>query len=127
MSRCSHRGQQAFDLVETLEFAAIHPMAVKLNKQAGKVVIKVTHKSRTSFKTLDIIFKLPSRALNSTSWDGDTAPHALMFCTASTVSEKNASARSHREGQSHVQAVFSGTRTCEYHTSISSPRSGAGE
>src|SRR5882762_10493954 len=33
------------------------------------------------------MFKLPSRALNSTSWDGETAPHALIFWTASTANE----------------------------------------
>ena len=34
---------------------------------------------------MDIIFRLPSRALNSTSWEGETAPQALMFWTASTA------------------------------------------
>ena len=95
MSKYNHRGRHRYDLVEAFEFAAIHAMTTKLDKRAGKVAIKSTHKSSTSFKTLDIIFKLPSRALNSTSWDGDTAPHALIFCTASTAKE-NVSARSPR-------------------------------
>lgn len=47
--------------------------------------MELTHKSKTSFKTLDIMFKLPSRALNSTSWEEETAPHALIFWTASTT------------------------------------------
>jgi hypothetical protein len=58
-------------LVETLKFCR-YPCdgcKVLISKQERKTLVAVTHKSKTSFKTLDIMFKLPSRALNSTSWD----------------------------------------------------------
>ena len=62
--------EHASHLVETLKLPAIHAMAVRSDQQAvKKCVLLQTHKSKTSFKTLDIMFRLPSRALNSTSWD----------------------------------------------------------
>jgi len=78
-------GGWVLNLVETLKFPAIHAMAASPDQQTSKPLVAVTHKSKTSFKTLDIMFKLPSRALNSTSWDWETAPHAPMFWTASTT------------------------------------------
>lgn len=37
------------------------------------------------YSPLDIMLKLPSRALNSMSWARGTIPEASMFCTASTA------------------------------------------
>lgn len=79
-----------------LKLSAVHPVAaygnpsditsLRLGEKKG------THKSSTSFKTFDIMLKLPSSALNSISCDLANTPTAAMFCTASS-------------------AVFSGTRT----------------
>lgn len=60
-------------------------------------------------RPLDIILRLPSRAVNSISCPLSTVPDASMFCTANTTEIRIRQGA--RNSGIYLHAVFSGTRT----------------
>lgn len=61
------------------------------------------------YMPLDIMFKLPSSAWNSTSCDFATIPEAAIFCVAKTA--RHAERLAYSDSKHHLRAVFKGTRT----------------